>query len=118
MPTERLTIAHDRRAYMAHEVDHQTYYEQFVTPRVEQTVSDVIGRDRILASTDPYLNDIPLSRWDNLANGTSHWSLEWLSVSDSNASTTKGGTPWHSLADRVCVLKAAARKIIREAAQA
>lgn len=113
--TEPLHFAHDRRAYMDREntaVDHQTYYSQFVTERVIATVSDVIGRERIIASTDPYFNDIPLSRWDALAKGTSHWSREWNAVSLSNASTEKNGTAWHSLSDRVCVLKAAARVIL------
>ena len=109
-----LQFQYDRRAYMDHEntaADHQTYHRQFATPRVIQTVADVIGRDLIVASTDPYFNDIPLGRWDSLAKGTAHWTREWHAVSNSNASTEKTGTPWHSLSDRVCVLKAAAAMI-------
>ena len=42
-----LTLQHNRRAYMAREVDHQTYYAQFVTPEVERMVRNYIGEDKI-----------------------------------------------------------------------
>lgn len=104
-----LTLQHNRRAYMAREVDHQTYYAQFVTPEVERMVRNYIGEDKIKASADPHFNDISLGLWDNvgrLLRGDVLRLLDW-----SNASTTKDETPWHSLSDLVCIVKAAARKI-------
>lgn len=47
---------------------HRKYYAQFVTLRTIKAVRDSIGDDRLLASTDPHLNDIPLAEWDKLTN--------------------------------------------------
>lgn len=103
-----LTIEHNRRAYMANEVDHQAYYAQYVTDEVLRMVGARIGEDRIKASTDRWFNDIPLPLWD----GITGYPRDVIAALDaSNASTTKDGVPWHSLSDLVCIAKAAARQI-------
>ena len=43
---------------------HNAYYRQFVTDAVKARVIQYIGLDAILASTEPYFNDIPLKKWD------------------------------------------------------
>lgn len=43
---------------------HRRYMAQFVTSAILEYVGRAIGIDAIKASTDQYLNDIPLYRWD------------------------------------------------------
>jgi hypothetical protein len=45
---------------------HRAYYAQFVNESTISTVVAWIGADRLLASTDPHLNDIPLGEWEPL----------------------------------------------------
>ena len=103
-----------RAQYLNREVDHETYYDQFVNKAVRDTVSLCIGESRIKASTDEHFNDIPLENWDRMSfhklrDGTvvpailPDWCLQ--AVSKANGS---GG---YSLSDVVCIAKAAARQI-------
>lgn len=60
-----------REEYLAASCDagpavHRRYFAQFVTLRVKQLVLLMIGRDEIVASKDPHMNDIPLRRWSAL----------------------------------------------------
>jgi hypothetical protein len=61
-----MAIQYTRADYMAARVDFWAYWEQFITPEVQRAVILGIGADRIKASTDPYLNDIPLSLFHEL----------------------------------------------------
>lgn len=54
--------AHEDRA-----AAHRRYYGQFVNSRTIKFVVSRIGADRLLASTDEHLNDIPLACWDMMA---------------------------------------------------
>lgn len=45
-----------------------TYYDQLVSPASIHIVIRLIGKETLLASRDPDLNDIPLHRWDALAS--------------------------------------------------
>jgi len=45
---------------------HRAYFGQFVTESTISRVVAAIGADTLRASTDPHMNDIPLSRWDRL----------------------------------------------------
>jgi hypothetical protein len=90
-----------RRRYMTDEITHQQHY-QWLAERIGLTpaiVANWIGAERILASTDPHLNDIPLHRWDNY-----HQTV--LGFAKSRA----GGRFIWSLSDSVCCLKALARR--------
>lgn len=101
----------NRADYMAKRVSHEDYYRQFVTVRLYSVVGRMLG-DRIKASTDKHLNDVPLGLWDTLAQGSGTvLAAEWAEVATSNASTTRGETRWLSLSDQVCVLKAAGQMI-------
>lgn len=93
-----------RTQYMNDEVDHDTYYGQFVTPAVAELVADRIGADRIRASEDPHMNDIPLREWDALIP-----TLGMLVSKDQRKAT---GELWCD-ATGVCILKAAARRLQR-----
>jgi hypothetical protein len=67
---------------------------------LQKIIVDTIGLDRIKASKDPYLNDIPLAEWDALA--------ERLNFPCAGSFGLYGG----SLSQRVCILKDAARALI------
>jgi len=74
------------------------YYAQFATPEVIEYVVRAIGADKILASTDEHLNDIPLRRWDALTP-----PINWQLLREAN------GNAGVSLSDKVCIAKEAAR---------
>ena len=85
-------MKYTRKQYMSGEVTFQQYYGQFVTQQTKNTVTSNISVNRLLASTDEHLNDIPLIEWDRM-----HGLL--------------GG---NSLCETVCIAKEAARQIIEE----
>ena len=91
-----------RSEYMAGDCSHDTYYAQF-GEHLTDLVAQTIGVDRILKSTDPHLNDIPLKRWDSLAPAV-RWRVGRL-IGEANET---GGV---SLSDCVCAAKSAARLI-------
>ena len=78
---------------------HRAYYGQLVNEQTIAAVALLIGRDRILASTDPHLNDIPLKEWDRIIK-----SFPLAARFD-----TLGDYP--TLAGLVCVAKEAARQL-------
>lgn len=80
---------------------HQKYYGQLVTEGIKRTVKKEFGMERLLASTDPHLNDIPLKRWDDL----------YLP----NIPSMKPLGDYLTLAGKVCIAKEAARQLIEEA---
>lgn len=82
---------------------HRAYYAQFVSVDLMQWVVKSIGQSRILSSTDPHLNDIPLREWDAL-----HWMLG-MWCKRAVCATTSGG---YSLSDSVCIAKEAARQFV------
>ena len=69
---------------------HRDHFAQFVTQQNIDFVVRAIGAKKILNSTDFYLNDIPLKKWDRLAPGFMRNGF--------------------SLADCVCTAKEAARQ--------
>ena len=89
------------KQYMNKECSHQEYFEQFVNDNTINVVLHSIGKQRILDSTDFYLNDIPLKEWDNL-----HPFLP----RNNKIHKESGETNIGSLSDTVCIAKAAARK--------
>jgi hypothetical protein len=87
-----------------------TYYLQFATPLTFKLVEDRIGLDVLMASTDEYLNDIPLRKWDAL-NAAVRESADKAALRQA-----QGVEPpkYHwSLSDGVCIAKAVARAIIK-----
>lgn len=79
---------------------HREYYAQFVTQQAIDTVSRLIGKQRILNSTHEAFADIPLSEWDALPHflGIGHIFEQ---VGDSL-----------TLSGYVCVYKEAARQLL------
>jgi len=100
----------NRKQYMNKECTYEQYTEQFVTPRELRTVKNVIGIDRINASTDPFFNDITLRSWDALQWGGDSKKM----VAESNASMyapDKQHLRATSESDKVSIMKAAARML-------
>lgn len=79
---------------------HRRYFGQFVTNGTKQWVLSAIGLNRLKASTDPHLNDIPLALWDRLTPRL-----------PGSAGFSKAGD-YYTLANGVCLAKEAARQII------
>jgi len=100
-----------RKQYLTNKVSHDQYYGQpaFCTPEVKSMVARAIGLKRILESTEPHFNDIPLRQWDDL-----HPAVILLvgnSLREANGTGGIYGTGGISLSDTVCIAKAAARLI-------
>ena len=79
---------------------HRRYFAQFVTDGTKHRVLSAIGLNRLKASTDPHLNDIPLAIWDRLTPQL-----------PGSAGFSKAGD-YYTLANGVCLAKEAARQII------
>ena len=85
----------ERKKYMNHELTHQEYY-MWLAGFIGATKAHLpVSQERVDASTDEHLNDIPLKLWDNqdylIRRMASNKGLAW------------------SLCDTVCVLKSLAR---------
>lgn len=84
---------------------HRRYYAQFVTPQVKALVLRYIGKERLLKSTDPHFNDIPLKVWD--AMHTPKWPFPIKAKMDAAGD-------WITMAGATCILKEAARQIVED----
>ncbi len=91
----RLIASHENRL-----AAHRQYYAQFVNERTIAFVVNWIGKDKLKASTDPYMNDIPLNRWDSMVN------MLPLAI----RSETVGD--YYTLGNCVCIAKEAARQYL------
>lgn len=87
-----MTTIATRAQYMGREIDHKSYYRQFIT---ETTIADVVRAfgieelDRAFAE-DEHLNSIPLARWD---------SFSWYPVTSEGVyrQPTSGSGPFRSI---------------------
>jgi hypothetical protein len=100
------TQAYTRQQYFTNECTHEQYYGQFITPYIMQVVKEQIGLQNIknALTAGDNLNSIPLTRWDALAT-----SIKSNTISE--AFRKAGDYP--TLAGYVCLLKAAARQLIK-----
>lgn len=90
---------------MAQKCTHREYYAQFVTPDRKAAVERVIGKERLLTSTDPHFNDIPMHIWDSVHQNYQVKGLATLWTADGENSIRTGA----------CIAKEAARQIVDEA---
>lgn len=81
---------------------HRDFYAQFVNEQTVNTVSRIIGLDRLVASTDPYFNDIPMREWDSIAKFMPYNRI-WKEVND-----------FPSEAGLVCIAKEAGRQAVEQ----
>ncbi len=100
-----------RKDYMTKKCTHREYYGQFVNQEVKDYIAWVIGKDRIVSSTDKHFNNIPLARWDLLVLIKDIIDRDLLrKAQDWKDPKTY---PW-SLCTQVCVAKEAAQQIKEE----
>lgn len=93
---------------------HRRYYAQFVNDDVINAVVRSIGADRILASTDEHLNDIPLQDWDRICGAIARGSdIQWTGGRVfRTAIKFEDVGDYATLAGLCCVAKEAARQYI------
>lgn len=93
-----------RKEYMDNKVTHYQYYSQFYTKEIETLILSAFTKDYLLSKykDDNNLNNIPLSKWDDLS----------LYLSIDNKIREVGDTP--TLAVKVCILKNCAIRLISE----
>lgn len=96
-------MKYTRKQYMTKECTHREYYGQFVDSSLRHTVESIIGLDKIIQSNDEHFNDIPLKRWDNMA--------ELIRLHCGSSIAQANGTGGISLSDCVCTAKEAAKQI-------
>lgn len=91
-----------RKQYMDNEVSHYKYYSQFYDTEIERLILNTFTKEYLLSkyNDDSNLNNIPLSKWDDLS----------LYLSIDNKIREVGDTP--TLAVKVCVLKNCAVRLI------
>lgn len=92
-----------RKQYLDKECTYNEYYEQFVTGPIRYHVESCIGKDRILASQDKNLNDIPLAEWDAAAKSFPASNID---------RDMRAAGDYPTLAGLVCIAKTAARELI------
>lgn len=93
-----------REEYLNGACTHREYYSQYVTGEQRTIVKYAIGIDRLKASKDEHLNDIPLTLWDRIAER----GIGVLGV------PMKKNGDYLTLAGQVCILKEAARQLIEK----
>ena len=95
-----------RQDYLNKKCSHREYYSQYVTEGIRKGVCSYIGIDKLRASTDEHLNDIPLKEWDYI-------TVSILSCTGLTLKMEERGD-YSTLAGHVCILKEAARQVIEE----
>ena len=91
-----------RKQRLNNECTHREYYAQFVSGATIRRVETHIGREKIINSTDPHFNDIPLVLWDRLCSGLVPHDL---------GSKMRATGDYPTLSGLVCIAKEAARQI-------
>jgi hypothetical protein len=97
-----------RKQYLDSECSHFDYYSQFVGAYVFAELALGISRERLMQSTDPHFNDIPLRQWDQIG-------VRLLNYRNFT-SALKSAQEVPALCAAVCVLKTAARMVTHKAA--
>lgn len=113
-----------RQDYLNGKATHREYYGQFVNESVKSKVLKTIGKDKLLASTDEHLNDIPMKKWDSIAGFL--WQAQGGQlIAVIKPRTSEDVEPIHarllkeagdnvSCAGLVCIYKEAAKQIIED----
>lgn len=86
---------YSRKDYMSGICTHKEYYGQFFSEGLCNAIVNRIGPEKILNSTNPHLNDIPLALWDKLADLVKSYTEKHFRAVNSCM----------SLSDCVCIAK-------------
>lgn len=107
--TNSVSVLFTRNDYMTQRCSHAEYYGQFDSPEVRRAILNVIPMSDLMASTDPYMNDIKLSRWDNIRLDGE--TLRKLTIANGHADVRHYV---YAKSDIVCLAKEVAEHIIAE----
>ena len=92
-----------RKQYMDGECSHRTYYAQFVTAGIRDSVRRWFTVERLARTSDQqWFNSIPLIEWDRLSSVVPRTQL------------MRDAGEGYSLATAVCILKEAGRLLVEE----
>lgn len=98
-----------RNDYMSNRCSHAEYYGQFDSPSIRNAILRVIPVSDLMTSTDPYMNDIRLSRWDSIR--LDRETLRNLTIANGHPN---GTSLVYSKSDIVCLTKAIASRMVSE----
>lgn len=96
-----------RKSYLSGSTSFTEYYGQFDSSAVRKAILNVIPMSELMSSTDPYLNDIRLPRWDAIRLPKETRCK--LSVANGHETSIV-----YSHSDVVCLAKTVAKRMIAE----
>ena len=108
-PANSISVCFTRNDYMSQRCSHAEYYGQFDSPEVRNAILRVIPMSDLMASHDPYMNDIKLSRWDDIRLDGE--TLRKLTIANGHADVRHYV---YAKSDIVCLAKEVAEHIIAE----
>lgn len=94
-----------REDYLNGKCTHSQYYDQYVTEYIKNIVRIKFTIRKLIEASqqEKELNSIPLAKWDSLMHYTKYCKTKLQENGDS-----------YTMATSVCILKAAARQLIKE----
>lgn len=107
--TNPVSVRFTRYDYLSQQCSHADYYGQFDSPAVRRAILRVIPMSDLMASRDPHMNDIKLSRWGNIRLDGA--ALRKLTIANGHAGVSHYV---YSQSDIVCLAKEVAKRMINE----
>ena len=104
-----VSVRFTRNDYMSHRCSHGEYYGQFDSSAVRHAILRVIPLSDLMASRDPYMNDIKLPRWDNIRLDGE--TLRKLTIANGHAGVSHYV---YAKSDIVCLAKEVAKRMVIE----
>ena len=101
------SVRFTRYDYLSQQCTHAEYFGQFDSSAVRRAILRVIPMSDLMASRDPYMNDIKLSRWDNIRLDGE--ALRKLTIANGHAGVSHYV---YAQSDIVCLTKEVAKRII------
>ena len=104
------SVRFTRYDYLSKQCTHAEYFGQFGSPAVRRAILRVIPMSDLMASRDPHMNDIKLSRWDNIRLDGE--ALRKLTIANGHADAS--GHYVYAQSDIVCLAKEVAKRMVIE----
>ena len=104
-----VSVRFTRYDYLSQQCSHAEYFGQFDSPAVRCAILRVIPMSDLMASRDPYMNDIKLSRWDNIRLDGE--ALRKLTIANGHAGVSHYV---YAQSDIVCLAKEAAKRMVTD----
>ena len=104
-----VSVRFTRYDYLSKQCTHAEYFGQFDSPAVRRAILRVIPMSDLMASRDPHMNDIKLSRWDNIRLDGE--ALRKLTIANGHAGVSHYV---YAQSDIVCLAKEVAKRMVIE----